>query len=217
MCGHKGSKAAIESMKESHIRSQSVWKYSIFFNHSHKCTDSPVPLPAPHHKRASWGGSGGALGQKRSNQHLDFYVNLIILWSYKVFVLALHMEMKTSVLPQGSSCVLSSMTGLKQHLCALQESWMPNSFRKQTKKKSHLVILTGPGLITFSVCETVNACQILNWAGKKGLRWRCWHNEANTHIKLNIHSWQRSQRPSDTVSPASLSISPSRQYLLCAV
>lgn len=155
MCGHKGSKAAIESMKESHIRSQSVWKYSIFFNHSHKCTDSPVPLPAPHHKRASWGGSGGALGQKRSNQHLDFYVNLIILWSYKVFVLALHMEMKTSVLPQGSSCVLSSMTGLKQHLCALQESWMPNSFRKQTKKKSHLVILTGPGLITFSVwnCE----------------------------------------------------------------
>lgn len=135
MCGHKGSKAAIESMKESHIRSQSVWKYSIFFNHSHKCTDSPVPLPAPHHKRASWGGSGGALGQKRSNQHLDFYVNLIILWSYKVFVLALHMEMKTSVLPQGSSCVLSSMTGLKQHLCALKESWMPNSFRKQTNKK----------------------------------------------------------------------------------
>lgn len=183
MCRHKGSKAAIESMIRPTLN-PSLCENTVFLIVFTNVRSALFPsCPSPQAWRGGW---DGVLGQKGSNQHLDFYVNVI----------------KCSGLPHGnedlcppsrllgSSCVHSSVNGLKQHYCELLQS--PEcQIPSDNKQKSNVVIFTGPGLITFSVCKIVYTCQISNWVGKIRLRWRCWHNETMRLIailsKTSIH------------------------------
>lgn len=135
-------------MIESHIKSWSEWKYSIFILHLETLTQMRGVLRS----------GDGALGQMESNQHQ--ISGLAGLSSGYLRYLSSDMEVKHFCPPLrilGSKCVLSSVRGLKQHfVCSHVRCVLSQSHECQKKHSENKQNTLGPDLIiiTVKICKT---------------------------------------------------------------